>query len=488
MSNSQTQNIQSSQTGRLTEEESISPVDDASTIKRRRLVLWTAVSANLLGNLGLTGINVALPSIQKEMTLGAVQVGWITLVTMLVMAMFSAPVARFSDLFGRRLLTIIGLWVSIIFSVAGALSDSYNTLFISRALVGLGLVTFFTTITTMVTEVYPKQERGRVLGLTISSVYIGLSLGPIITGFLVEWFGWRSLFWFTAVGMLPSLVLIYLVSKESAPVSDEKLALGGTLLWILAVGLGFTGLATIGQDFSLPLLFAGLALLVWFIRKSFKSHNPILDMRLFSNSRRFSFSSLAAFISYLSSTSTIFILSLYLQYSRGLSPSEAGLFLMAQPVVQALLTPLSGRLSDRYDAGKLASGGMAVIMVAIIIFATQISGETPTALLLITMGMTGAGFAFFSAPNSNAIMSAVPQKRLGQASGVITVTRLCGQISSIALTTLVFSIVIGPGNITPEKYPDFISASKICFWIFAPLCLSGILASLARGRNVKSGA
>jgi MFS family permease len=98
------------------------------------------------------------------------------------------------------------------------------------------------------------------------------------------------------------------------------------------------------------------------------------------------------------------------------------------------------------------------------------------------MALFGAGFALFSAPNSNAIMSSVPPNRLGQASGVITVTRLCGQISSIALTTLVFSLVIGSGKLTPDSYKLFIPAARTCFFIFAPLCLTGILASLARGR------
>jgi MFS family permease len=147
---------------------------------------------------------------------------------------------------------------------------------------------------------------------------------------------------------------------------------------------------------------------------------------------------------------------------------------------------LSGRLSDRYDAGRLASAGMTIIMVTIIIFATNIGPDTPSILLIATLALTGAGFAFFSAPNTNAIMSAVSRERLGQASGVITVTRLFGQISSIALITIVFNFVIGPGSITEDKYPAFITASRISFLIFAPLCLTGILASLARGKSPRA--
>ncbi|MDR0354171.1 MAG: MFS transporter [Deltaproteobacteria bacterium] len=459
------------------------PEPDAGQIRQRKLILWTSIASNILGNSGLVGFNVALPAIQKEMGLTAAEVGFLALSTMLVMAMASAPVARLSDLFGRHRLTVIGLWVTIITSAAAALSFSYGSLFAARALNGLGLVTFFTTITTLVTAVYPPSERGKVLGLVISSVYIGLSIGPLLVGFLVQYLGWRSLFWFTVVGMIPPLFLIYLVKPDLPPTPDEKLDRQGALLWIIGLGLGFTGLARLRMPMAVPALIVGLVLVAIFIFRSAKSKNPVLDIRLFSDSRRFSFSSLAAFISYLSSTSITFLMSLYLQYSRGLSPAEAGMFLMAQPVVQALLTPLSGKLSDRVDAGKLASLGLGVIMVAIVIFANIISSDTNAILLIGAMALAGAGFALFSAPNSNAIMSSVPPVRLGQASGMITVTRLCGQISSLALTTVIFDVIIGPGEITPEKYPAFISASKICFWIFAPLCLTGILASLARGRK-----
>jgi MFS family permease len=391
--------------------------------------------------------------------------------------------ARLSDLIGRHKVTVFGLTVTILASILGAISFSYTSLMVSRALLGLGLVSFFTTITTMVAAEYPVEERGRVLGLTISSVYIGLSTGPLIVGFLVQYLGWRSIFWYTVLGMVPPLILIKMVTPDIPPTPDEKLDRLGTCLWVLSLGFGFTGLANIGKVFAVPMLVVGLGLAVLFFFKSLKSENPIIDMHLFFDSRSFSFSSLAAYISYLSSFSIAFLMSLYLQYAKGMSPSQAGLYLMAQPVIQAALTPISGKLSDSMAPWRLASKGLAVILIAILIFALTLSKTTPDVILIVTMAMTGCGFAFFSAPNTNAIMSAVPPRRLGQASGVITVTRLCGQISSMALTTLVFGLVIGSGAITPEKYPAFINASRICFWIFAPICLTGIIASLAGGRQ-----
>ncbi|MDR2367210.1 MAG: MFS transporter [Deltaproteobacteria bacterium] len=461
------------------------PLDasEARLARRRKLILWSAISSNILGNSALIGTNVALPAMGREFQLEAVHLGWVALSTLLVMAIASAPIARVSDLIGRHKVTVFGLAVTMVASLIGALSFSYGSLIFGRALLGLGLVSFFTTLTTMVAAEYPANERGRVLGIAISSVYIGLSLGPMIVGFLVQYLGWRSLFWYAFFGNVPPLILILMVSPDSPPTPDEKLDWLGIILWVLALGFGFTGLASLGQGFAVPMLVAGLVLAVLFFYKCLKSNNPIIDMRLFFDSRSFSFSSLAAYISYLSSFSIAFLMSLYLQYAKGLSPSKAGLYLMAQPVIQALLTPISGKLSDSMAPWRLASRGLAVIMVAIVIFALTLSRVTPDVLLLLTLAMTGVGFAFFSAPNTNAIMSAVPPKRLGQASGVITVTRLTGQISSMALTTLVFGLVIGSGVITSEKYPELIRACKILFWIFAPVCLAGIMSSWAGGRK-----
>ncbi|MDR1086334.1 MAG: MFS transporter [Deltaproteobacteria bacterium] len=461
------------------------PADIASpeVVRHRRLIIWTAISANFLGNIGLIGINVAAPAISKEMAMSASEVGWLSLATLMTMAMFSAPVARLSDIVGRRPVTVYGLWIALIGSALGGLAWSPLALLVSRAVTGVGLVAFFTTVTTMVADAYPPQERGKVLGLVISSVYIGLSVGPIMAGFLVEYLGWPSLFWFTVIGLIPPLILIYLVKPDIPPTKGEKMDYKGTVLWAVAVALIFSGLASLGLNLSIVALSGGMILLAAFIVKSIHNPSPILDMSLFRDSRRFSFSSLAAYISYLSSFSVSFLLSLYLQYSKGLKPSEAGLILVSQPIIQAALTPLAGRLSDRFDAGRLASLGLAVILAATLVYANNLSAETGTLELILNMGLFGAGFALFSAPNTNAIMGAVPPRRLGQASGVITVTRLWGQISSIALTTMVFSLVIGPGDITPDLYPRFITAAKTCFWLFAPLALLGIIASSARGRQ-----
>ena len=455
----------------------------------RRLILGTAMLTSLLGNLGFTGLNVGLPVMERELGLSAVMLGWITLSLMMPMAAVSAPGARLADIWGRRRTTILALTLCLAGFSASALAVGPASLLAGRVVTGLGLAAVFTNFMAMATSVYPPQKRGWVLGYTVASVFIGLSLGPAVCGYLVSWFGWRSIFWLCAAGFLPPLVLLGLIVRfEQRPAKGEAFDGTGAALWAAAVLTLFWGLSAITARPAGPLVLAlGLGLGYGYVRHSLKTPSPILDLRLFAQSRRFAFSSLAAFISYSASTGLGLILSLYLQYNKGLPAEKAGLILMAQPACQALVAPFTGRLSDRLDPGLLASLGLAVVGLAISALALTLTPATPLPTFIAMIVFLGLGFATFGAPNSNAIIGSVPPERIGQASGVITATRLCGQVFSLALTTLVFSLVIGPGKITADKYPAFMKAATCCFSIFAPLCLTGVLASLARGR-IRGGA
>ena len=460
------------------------PPHQAVSDRDRRLILVMAVSANLLGNMGMVGLNVGLPDMERDLGLSATLMGWVSLSLFMAMAVMAAPGAKLADIWGRRRTTIICLILSIAGLALSALAWDAASLLAGRVVTGLGLALVFTNNTSMATSVHPPQMRGRVLGYTVASVYVGLSLGPLVCGYLVGWFGWRSIFWLSLAGFLPPLIICLMVKFEQRPARGERLDYRGAFLWAAGVAALFFGLTNITALPWGPLLAAvGLWLGYGYVRTSQVSPNPILDIKLFTESRRFSFSSLAAFISYSASTGLGLLLSLYLQYTKGLSAPEAGLILMVQPACQAVLTPFTGRLSDRVDAGLMASTGMSLLCVALVLLALTLTPATPLWHFMLLLMLLGAGFATFAAPNSNAIIGSAPPARVGQASGTITATRLCGQVFSISLTTLVFSLVIGPGRIVPEKYPAFMEAATVCFTIFIPICFAGVLASMARGRS-----
>jgi MFS family permease len=195
----------------------------------------------------------------------------------------------------------------------------------------------------------------------------------------------------------------------------------------------------------------------------------------------FAFSSLAALISYSSAAGAVFLLSLYLQYVTGLSPERTGIILLAAPLVQTLVSPLAGRLSDRIEPRLVASIGMALTALALAGY-TALGAGTRIEVVVACLAVFGLGFAFFSSPNTNAIMGSVNKRMYGVASGIVGTMRLTGQMLSMGIVMLVLSTHMGQAHITRDTIPLFLRSARIAFTLFAALCTAGIFASLARGR------
>ena len=216
--------------------------------------------------------------------------------------------------------------------------------------------------------------------------------------------------------------------------------------------LGFSELPAIT---GVVLLVAGMILLLVFIRFERARPYPVLNIRLFSESRLFAWSNIAALINYSATYAVAFLLSLDLQFTKGFSPEYAGLILVAAPFSQALVSPFAGRLSDRIDPGVIASIGMA--FTALGLFLLVFLGEsTSLYFIIIALIILGIGFGLFSSPNTNAIMSAVDKRYYGVSSGIIGTMRLLGQMLSMGIAMMIFAILIGHVEITPDLYP--------CLW------------------------
>ncbi len=212
-----------------------------------------------------------------------------------------------------------------------------------------------------------------------------------------------------------------------------------------------------------------------------KVESPVLDITLYRNNTVFAFSNLAALINYSATFAVAFLLSLYLQYIKGFTPQYTGIILVSQPLVQAILSPAAGKLSDRIEPRFVASLGMALTVVGLSIF-TLLADTTPLSLIIISLILIGFSFALFSSPNANAIMSSVEKKFYGVASATLGTMRLIGQMLSMGIALMVFAVYLGEAQITPSFYPLFLKSVKTAFIIFAILCFIGIFASLARGK------
>jgi len=450
------------------------------TVKNVALLV-TALSAFLTPFM-VSSINIALPSIGKEFSMSAVLLGWIATSYLLAAAMFVLPFGKIADIHGRKKIFIYGILLYTFSSFLSAIAPSATLLIGSRIMQGIGAAMISGTGIAILTSVFPIGERGKALGIHVTATYSGLSLGPFLGGLLTQHFGWRSIF---LVNVLAGVIIIACVfwklKGEWTGAKGEKFDVIGSIISCLMLIAIMSGFSRLPAMLGVGLIFAGLLALLAFVWWEIRVENPVLNMNLFSNNRVFAFSNLTALINYSATFAVGFLLSLYLQYIKGLSPQNAGLILVAQPVMMVVFSPLAGRLSDRIESRTLASTGMGLIVIGLFLF-TQLNNNTSVEFIIAALMLLGFGFALFSSPNTNAVMSSVEKRFYGVASATLATMRSTGQMLSIGIAMLIFSMYVGKVQITPEYYAPFLASIKTAFFIFVVLCFSGIFASLARGK------
>jgi len=226
---------------------------------------------------------------------------------------------------------------------------------------------------------------------------------------------------------------------------------------------------------------AGVVLAVIFYIRETRTPAPVLNIPLLASNRAFAFSNLAALINYGATFAVGFLLSLYLQVVRGFDPGTAGLILITQPIVQTIFATPAGRLSDRVEPQYIASAGMALTAVGLALL-TFLTPATPIEQILASLVLLGFGFALFSSPNTNAIMSSVDRSLYGVASGMLATMRTTGMMFSLGFVTVIFALLIGSTQIGPDLREPFMTSLHAAFTVFTILCTLGIFASLARGK------
>ncbi len=458
-------------------------ISDHSAAARRRTALTVSMFSAFLTPFMASSMNVAMPFIGKEFGLGAVTLGWVLTTYTLAAAMLLVPFGRLADLVGRKRIFALGLGFDIAGATVGALAPSAPILLLARAVQGVGGAMIFGTGVAILTSVYPPESRGRALGLNTAATYAGLSLGPVLGGFIVQAWGWRSIFLAT-VPIAATALVITLVRLEGewADARGERFDVTGVAVFgagLLSLMYGFSRLPS---PLGLALTAAGILALTGFVAVELRTPAPLLDLRLFRDNRIFAFSNLAALVNYSSTWAVGFLLSLYLQYIKGLPPHRAGLVLVAQPVVMALTSPAAGKLSDRTEPRLIASLGMALTAAALLVFGF-LGPATPIGLLVGGLAVLGLGFGLFSSPNTNAVMGSVDRRSYGVASATLGTMRLSGQMLSAGVTMIVFSLFLGRSPIVPDLHPVFLLAVRSAFILYALLCSLGVFASLARGRR-----
>ena len=452
----------------------------------KRSVLLVTAFAGFLTPFLASAINLALPAIGKEFHANAISMGWVVSSFLLSSAIFLLPFGRLGDIMGRKKVFTTGIVLYTIFTFLIIFSWNIISLIVFRILQGFSTAMIFGTSLAIISSVFREGERGRAMGINITATYLGLSSGPIIGGLLTQYLGWRSIFVFLVPFGIISLILIASrIKTEWAEAKGERFDWRGSIIYGISLASFMYGFSKLPATIGWILLLTGIISAFGFLLFEDTTEHPVFDIRLILHNRVFAFSGIAALIHYAATSATGFFISLYLQYLKGFDARTAGLILISQPVMMALLSPLAGKLSDKRNPGIIASIGMGLTATGLILLCF-VNEKTPVSSIIILLLLMGTGFGLFSSPNSNAIMSSVERRYLGIASGVVGTMRMIGQMMSMGIAMMLLALYIGVQKISPATYHGLMSSMKTGFIIFSVLCVLGIFASLARNNGIKT--
>jgi EmrB/QacA subfamily drug resistance transporter len=466
----------------------------------KNLVLVIATLTGFVMPFQIAAVNIALPTMAKEFSMEAVVMSWVSTIYFLAIAMVQVPFGRISDIYGRKKFFILGLVVSTLASFLAAFANSVPMLIVSRGLQGIGAGITFNNSVAILTSVYPSEQRGKALGISMAGTYLGLTLGPLIGGFMTEHLGWKSIFFLSAfLGVVLTFLVFSGLRGEWREAHGEKFDTAGSIVFSISIVFfmyGFTEMVNLkifsfmvnDKLVSIPgyaLFVLGTLGLLFFIWWELRVRSPVLELKLLRTNRIFMLSNLAALITYASTFAVSFLLSLYLQYIKGYSPQDAGLVLLGSSLVMTVFTPLSGRLSDKIEPRLVATTGMAVTCLTLLML-VFVNDGTSLWYLILAQVLYGAGIGLFTSPNTNAIMGSVDKRQLGVASGTVGTMRTSGMMLSMGIMMILFSLFIGQAEITSDLYPQFLDSFKVGFIIFTILGIGGVLAQLVARSRVKT--
>ncbi len=441
----------------------------------RNLVVAVICMGSFLTPLSMASVTMAIPAMAESLAADAVSVSLLPTLFLLSNVTFMLPFAKLADNIGRKRVYAMGIAIIGSASLVAFWAPNIEWILFLRFVQGAGSAMIFGTSLAIITAVFPANKRGLPLGLNTAAVYIGLTVAPALGGMITDNLGWRSVF------LLPVPLVLLLLAVIGTRLTGEwrherhsAFDWAGSAIfagWAIALVAGLKSLP--GWPGALMLLLAA-ALLSLFVLQQSRNPEPLIRIQLFRENRLFSFSLATASLMYASTYSLAFLLSLYLQYARGLSALEAGQVVLVQALAMALLAPFAGRLSDTVEPRILSTLGCLLCAAAFAMLA-RLDFHTGLIYVCASQFIMGIGFGLFSTPNNNAVMSAVPATEIGVASATVNLARVSGNLVGISLVNLLVHQLLGNQVITAAQYPALLSTVNLA--MTASLCMA-LLASL----------
>ena len=468
----------------------------SSSFSRWKIVIVAAI-ALFIFVFDMVVTTMSLPSIASDLSITLRSVAWVVIISSLTMCAFMLPLGRVADVYGRKKLHIIGLVIFIIGSIIIIISPGLSSILFGRFLMSIGNAICSAVAFAIIISSFPDQQKGKALGIITTTVGLGSSIGPLLSGVLIPVLEWRGMFVIMGILSFGCLFLSYIVldkrnidSTKSDSISDYD--------WIGAIlsAVFFTLLiVTISNPFKIPwisfILFSlflfSIIFLYLFIRWELKYKNPMIDLRIFSNST-FSLSSLVRLCGFIGNSAVFFLIPIFVQSFLGLSPINAGLILFSTAAGVVVSSLFSGRYSDKYGTKRFILFGLSLIFITGI-FLAFITAQTKTNILMLVLFVNGLGMGLFMAPNMRATLSDVSRDNYATFSAFLNQVRnvatAIGQAVSTAIITgimLMNGNEVGLSEISANSGNDslvdsFLFGWKIAFIILGLVILIGFITA-----------
>ena len=448
---------------------------------QQRAIITVVIITAFITTFTGSALNLSVPDIGDQFGVSAGTVGWLITGYTLAVAAFSVPLGRLADITCRKTVLVAGIVIFVVCCAAAVFSVSMVMLLAVRIIQGIGASMIFSTNTAVLISAFPGERRGRVLGYSLASTYVGLSAGPVIGGFLNYNFGWKSIFMLTGLlGAIAFFAAIFKLPGEKSENRGKSPDMSGNILYVIFIVMMMYGLSEIGKGMIYVLITAvGVILGILFIIHESRSEDPIVNVTLFRENKGYAFSNISAMLNYGATFAISYLISIYLQVVMGYSSQTAGLIMIFQPIIMAVLSPVMGRFSDRISPFKMSSVGMAFCAAGTFIF-IFIGRETQIFVIIMALVITGLGFSLFSSPNTNAVMSCVDKAEYGVASSILATMRSIGHTLSMVIVTITVTMLIEDMPLADAPAEVLIKVIRISFIVFTLICTAGDFISLKR--------
>ena len=442
-------------------------------VDQKWLVLIAIGASTFMSALDTSVVNAVLPIINRSFASDIATVEWVVTIYLLIVSGLLLSFGRLGDMRGHKSIFMIGFAIFIISSALCGLAPSIGSLIAFRGLQALGAAMLAANSPAILTKNFPSSQRGQALGLQATMTYLGLTVAPSLGGFLTDLISWRAVFYINIpVGLIAFFLSWRFIPQDRTIRTGERFDLPGAAIFLaalIALLIGLNQGHTLGW-LSIPILslltFSTLFLISFVLVES-RSSNPILDLGLFKN-KVFSASSTSAVLNYIAVFSILLLLPFYLIQGRDLSPSQAGLILTIQPIVMAIVAPISGMISDRVGTQIPSVFGMVVLTLGLLLLA-RLGPLSAIYEIGIALAVVGFGTGTFISPNNSAIMGSAPPKRQGIAAGVLATARSTGMVLGVGLAGAIFTTILANG----QGGENLFNATRVSFIVAAGLAALG---------------